>query len=217
MPFRVVETGAEERLEGLSPEELAELNALGKALGAVLPERLASGAFVLGADTLVVVDEAVLGKPADREAAAGMLDLLNGRAHRVVSGVALRRLDESGREVARAVGHAVTTVRVRGFSHVERTAYLDSGEWDGKAGGYAIQGLAALLVEGIDGDYTNVVGLPLPLLGRLFAKAGFDLLQGVWLAPDGSPEALGPPLGGGRADVPRAGIIPGLGLMRQEE
>jgi septum formation protein len=123
---------------------------------------------------VVVVDGVILGKPADRQEAGAMLARLAGRRHEVVSGVALMR----GEHV---VAHAVTAVRFAPLDEGQIEAYLASGEWEGKAGAYAIQGLAALFVEGIDGEYANVVGLPLALLARLFRLLEFDLVTRAWL------------------------------------
>lgn len=174
VPFRVVASDAQETLVGMHAGTVAEGNALTKARAAVLPEGLGAGSFVLGVDTVVVVDGAILGKPADREEAGAMLALLAGRRHEVVSGVALLR----GVQV---VAHAVTAVRFATLNEKQRNAYVASGEWEGKAGAYAIQGLAALFVDAIEGEYANVVGLPLALLARLFRRLGFDLVTRTWL------------------------------------
>ncbi|MCL5942686.1 MAG: Maf family protein [Actinobacteria bacterium] len=180
VPFSVVAAAAEEESAGGEPGAVAERNALAKAKAAVVPAGMGSKVFVLGTDTIVVVDRAILGKPRDRGEAAAMLRALSGRAHQVISGVALLRC-EGGREAAVEVGHAVTTVRFLPLETAGLEAYLASGEWQGKAGAYAIQGRAALFVEGIEGEYTNVVGLPLALLTRLFRRLGFDLLRGEWV------------------------------------
>jgi septum formation protein len=183
VPFTVVPSEADEALSGGCAEGLAERNALAKARGALLPGDMAPSAFVLGTDTLVAVEEKILGKPASAGEAVAMLDALAGRTHTVVTGVALRRV---GAEIAAgeqtcATGCAVTKVTFTDLSPAQRTAYLESGEWKGKAGGYAIQGLAGLFVSSIHGEYSNVVGLPLCLLARLFRDCGFDLVAGGWL------------------------------------
>jgi septum formation protein len=109
----------------------------------------------LGADTIVVVDDVVLGKPTDAEDARRMLQLLAGRAHRVVTAYQLV-FGEAAR------GRAVETeVRFRPLSPAELEGYVGSREWEGKAGGYAIQGIAGAFVRSVHGSYTNVVGLPL--------------------------------------------------------
>jgi septum formation protein len=174
VPFRVVPSEARETLVGAHAGAVAEGNALAKARAAVLPQGIGEGSFVLGVDTVVVVDGAILGKPADREEAGAMLARLAGRRHDVVSGVALVRGDQ-------VVAHAVTAVRFAPLDERQLKAYIASGEWEGKAGAYAIQGLAALFVDGIDGEYANVVGLPLALLARSFRRLGFDLVTRTWL------------------------------------
>jgi septum formation protein len=174
VPFRVVPSEARETLVGAHAGAVVEGNALAKARAAVLPQGVGEGSFVLGVDTVVVVDGAILGKPADREEAGAMLARLAGRRHDVVSGVALVRGDH-------VVAHAVTAVRFAPLDERQLKAYVASGEWEGKAGAYAIQGLAALFVDAIDGEYANVVGLPLALLARSFRRLGFDLVTRTWL------------------------------------
>jgi septum formation protein len=121
------------------------------------------GRIVLGVDTVVVCDGAVIGKPADAGEAEQMLGVLQDRSHDVVSGLCLRT--DEWEEL-----HAETTrVTFRAVSPAERVRYVASGEWRGRAGAYAIQGLGASLVERVDGDYPNVVGLPVALLVRLLA------------------------------------------------
>jgi nucleoside triphosphate pyrophosphatase len=135
-------------------------HAAGKALS-VAGE--AAGRPVIGVDTAVVVDGKVLGKPADAREAADMLGLLGGRTHAVVSGLCLLT---RGWEV---VEHEETRVDFRALTPRDIAAYVDSGEWRGRAGGYAIQSRGASLVIRIEGDYLNVVGLPAALLIRLLA------------------------------------------------
>ena len=117
------------------------------------------GGLVLGADTLVTVEDAILGKPHDAAQAAEYVGRLAGRAHAVVGGIALAR---DGTIVAEAV--EVTEVCFRALDAAEVAAYVALGEWRGRAGGYAIQGRGAALVRRIEGDYLNVVGLPLARL-----------------------------------------------------
>ena len=123
--------------------------------------------FVLAADTVVACGRRSLPKPADAAEARRCLGLLSGRRHRVIGGVAL--VCPGGRTVVRA---AVTAVQFKRLSRDEIDLYLASGEWRDKAGGYAIQGLAALFVTAINGDYNNVVGLPLALTAGLLQGAG---------------------------------------------
>jgi len=159
----------ESPLPGEAPEALCERLA---RLKAEAPEAR-EGVLVLAADTIVVVDGRVLGKPADLDESREMLALLQGRGHEVLTGVALRW---SGRTVS-AVER--TAVRFRLLTPGEVAAYAATGEGTDKAGSYAIQGRGALLVSGIDGDYFNVVGLPLCRLGMLLESVGLSL-ERLW-------------------------------------
>ena len=132
------------------------------------------GELVLAADTVVAVDGEILGKPRDAGEARRMLERLSGRTHEVHSGVALRLGASAPREAVEVVR---TRVRFAPLSAAELDWYLASGEPFDKAGAYAIQGLGALLVEEIEGNYTNVVGLPLPAVRRLFAALGLELRE----------------------------------------
>mgnify|MGYP006290746891 CR=1 FL=1 len=126
---------------------------------------------VLGADTAVVADGEILGKPADGAAAEAMLAHLSGRAHEVYSGVAVLRADRVESRVVR------TRVTLRPTVAAERRAYWRSGEPAGKAGAYAIQGLGAVFVEAIEGSYSNVVGLPLFETVALLRDFGIEPLE----------------------------------------
>lgn len=127
-----------------------------------------AGRLVLGADTVVVVDDEILGKPLDEEDARRMLHLLGGRWHEVLTGVALVR---AGVEARSVVAHERTRVRFAQMTEAEVNWYVASGEPLDKAGAYAIQGRAALFIEEIDGDYWNVVGLPIQLVYKLRMEA----------------------------------------------
>lgn len=153
-------------LEGEAPEAFVERLAREKARARAEPDEA-----VLAADTIVTIDDRLLGKPRDDAEAAAMLRLLAGRSHRVLTGVALA---VDGKEPTFAV--ARTEVRFAPLSEDEITWYVASGEPSDKAGAYAIQGLGALFVESIRGNYSNVVGLPLPTVYRLLLDAGIDLL-----------------------------------------
>jgi septum formation protein len=136
-------------------------------------ERAHLGEIVLAADTTVVLDGEILGKPRDPEDARRMLARIAGREHTVLTGVAL---EETGRDL-RASGIEVSRVRMAPLTPERIAWYVETGEPLDKAGSYAVQGLGALFVEEIDGNYTNVVGLPLPLTARLFAELGYELLD----------------------------------------
>jgi septum formation protein len=148
--FRAVAPGVEELSEG-APERLVLENARRKA-------EAVEGTRVLGVDTTVVLDGRSYGKPLDGGAAAQTLGALSGREHEVWSGIALRAAGEV------AVRSARTLVRFRTLSTVEIEWYLATGEWRERAGGYTIQGRGAALVEEIEGDFWNVVGLPVAAL-----------------------------------------------------
>ena len=119
---------------------------------------------MLGVDTLVVCGGEQLGKPASRTEARAMLEALSGATHEVVSGLCLRTPEWE------ELDSSTTRVRFRRYGRDELERYLDGGEWEGRAGAYAIQGLGASLVERIEGDYLNVVGLPAALLVALLAR-----------------------------------------------
>lgn len=149
------------------PAATAEENARGKALAVA---RAAPESVVLASDTVVYLPGAgggVLGQASDGGEVRRMLAMLSGREHEVHTGVAVAAPGEEP-EVRREV----TRVRMREISTDEREAYVADGEGVGKAGGYAIQGLAAIFVERIEGDYTSVVGLPLSLTAGMLARCG---------------------------------------------
>jgi septum formation protein len=154
----VVDQPDADELEQGPPHEVAIENAYRKA---ALVATRHPGELVLGVDTVVAIGGRIYGKPADRRAAADTLGALSGRRHFVVSGVCLTQ-DEGSRTAA-----VTTTVDFRPLDAATLDWYLDSGEWRGRAGGYAIQGRGAALVASIEGDYSNVVGLPVATLLEL--------------------------------------------------
>jgi septum formation protein len=161
-PFEALAADIDETFEaGESAEGAVERLALGKALAALGRQ---PSPLVLGADTTVVVGPEILAKPNDDADARRMLRLLSGRWHDVVTGVAL--VGEGGR---RLVAHERTRVRFGPMSDTEIEWYVASGEPADKAGAYAVQGRAALFIEEIQGDYWNVVGLPIRLVYKLAA------------------------------------------------
>ena len=167
--FQVIPARGEEDMGAhLPPERLVETLALAKA------REVAAGAapedIVIGADTVVTLDGQVLGKPHSEEEAAEMLRALSGRRHLVYTGLAVLRGAQA------LVEHEATAVRFRDLTEREIAAYIASGEPMDKAGAYGIQGLGALLVEGIEGDYSSVVGLPVCRLGRMLAQLGVPVL-----------------------------------------
>jgi nucleoside triphosphate pyrophosphatase len=142
------------------PAELVRRHALEKARSVAA---LAGDRPVLAVDTTVALDGRVYAKPANAEEAAEMLDALSGKTHAVVSGLCLRT------PAWEVVEHAETRVTFRALTPREIGFYVATGEWEGRAGGYAIQGLGSSLVDSVEGDYLNVVGLPGALLVRLLA------------------------------------------------
>lgn len=173
LAFRVRPVDLDESLRpGEEPEAYVRRLAREKAR-----ERGEAGELVLAADTVVVLGGRVLGKPRDEEEAVSMLGSLAGREHTVLTGVCLLR-PESGAEGGAAEAHTVESSRVwiAPLSLERRRWYAGTGEPMDKAGSYAIQGLGAVFVERVEGNYTNVVGLPLPAVARLFEELGHDLL-----------------------------------------
>lgn len=158
---------------GLTPAQVVE--SLSARKGEAVAAEAAPGDLVLSADTVVALDGAILGKPRDRAEAEAMLTALSGRTHQVYTGVTLL---QDGR---RLTEHEVTAVTFRPLSPEEIAAYVSTGEPMDKAGAYGIQGLGALLVERLEGDYFNVMGLPLCRLGQMLAQFGVRPLEAAGL------------------------------------
>lgn len=168
LPFRVAEPDYHEAPLDLPPELVVEERSRGKARSVV---QLAGDGPVLGVDTEVVLDDGtVLGQPPDAMAARAMLAALSGRTHRVLSGLTVRDGD------VERTAHAATAVTFRPLAGDELDAYVARGEWRGRAGGYAIQEAGAALVARVDGDYANVVGLPVALLVESLHGVGYRAL-----------------------------------------
>jgi len=138
-------------------------------------------ALVIAADTIVVAEKQILGKPGDEEDARRMLSFLSGRWHEVYTGVALVKAAEK----KRLVDYERTRVKFRPLSREEIDRYIRSGEPMDKAGAYGIQGLGAVLVERIEGCYFNVVGLPLAKLALMLKKFGLEVLEVSSYAQEG--------------------------------
>jgi len=173
--YRVVVSAHDEDLRDDDPVTTVEANARGKALEVLERVRLAAGELVLGVDTVVVLGGRVLGKASDDEEARSYLTALGGRRHEVYSGLHL--CDGEGS----FTGHAVTGVTFRPLAPADVDRYVASGEWRERAGAYAIQGVGSALVAAVDGDYFNVVGLPVPLLVEALARR--DTPPFAWLRP----------------------------------
>ncbi|MDF2635965.1 MAG: Septum formation protein Maf [Pelosinus sp.] len=158
----------EDNAQDLPPHELAVLHAKEKALDVFSKVQIHD--VVIGADTIVVLDGQVYGKPVDENDARYMLTTLSGKEHQVITGIAVVTVDKIWTD------SVVTNVKIGDIKAEEIESYLTTGEPMDKAGAYAIQGVGALFVESISGCYANVVGLPLNKLSDLLKKAGVNLL-----------------------------------------
>lgn len=166
IPFETVAPNYQEWIHAeVPPEAQARSFALEKARSCMGRH---PGSLVVGSDTLIAVGTVILGKPAEREQARAMLSRLRGREHRICSAVAVCCAERKIQDVA------LDTVQVwmKPFTDAELEAYLDTGEWQGKAGAYAIQGRGGGFIEKIEGDFTSAVGLPLRLTASLLARHG---------------------------------------------
>lgn len=176
---RVVASGYPEDVvpDGMSdPAEIVAHHAAMKAEDVVGRAGVPSGGAVLASDTAVVSGSRILGKPRDRDEARTMLDRLSGRTHRVVTAIHLVTAEGTSRAVVDG-----TDVTFRIVPASLRDWYLDRGEWQGRAGAYAIQGSGAALVERVDGDVTTVIGLPVAALCRVLEESGLA----PWVTPPG--------------------------------
>jgi septum formation protein len=161
-------------LAGEAPRDCAERLARGKALAVF---RARPRDYVLGADTIVVIDDAILGKPRDADDAARMLRLLSGRTHAVITGVCVVGPGASGQGSVASNGGALsasetTLVTFCELSDEEIRDYVGTGEPMDKAGAYGIQGIASRWIPRIEGEYSNVVGLPVALVYRMLRERG---------------------------------------------
>jgi len=157
VPFEVRVSGVEEIVHG-DPAELVLANALLKARSVAT-----AGSIVIGCDTDVVIEDRLIGKPEDEVRAHEYLAQLSGRTHRVLSGLAV--LGPGDDQARTGVLESLVTFRELDTAEIER--YLASGEWRGRAGGYAVQGRGSSLVASVEGDIANVIGLPVGLLLEL--------------------------------------------------
>jgi septum formation protein len=162
--FRAIASEVEETSEG-EPREVVLANALAK--GRAVAARRRKGTLVIAGDTEVVVDGRVIGQPGFEGEARWCLETLSGRSHEVLGALALIGPDRVDGEPTIRTGVESSRVTFRRLEPELIDRYLASGEWQGRAGGYAVQGLGSALVAGIDGDVSNVIGLPVGLLLRL--------------------------------------------------
>jgi len=175
VPFRVVVSEHAEGVTDGNPAHTVQQNARGKAEEVLARGPIHPGELVLGVDTVVVSEGEILGKAGDEEEAARFVRRLAARTHEVYSGLYL-----TSRKVAFAT-HSVTSVTFRALTDAELADYIACGEWRDRAGAYAIQGAGSGLVQRVDGDYFNVVGLPVAELVRLLASLGVAPFS--WLQP----------------------------------
>ena len=169
--FKIIAPDVDETMEeNLSPAQMVEELSLRKAR-AVADHVEDEEALIIAADTVVALDGGILGKPVDEREAFGMLSALSGNRHRVYTGVTVLRGSRS------ITSHEETIVTFRELDPEEIMDYIATEEPMDKAGAYGIQGLGALLVSGIEGDYFNVMGLPVYRLGRILSAFGVDLLK----------------------------------------
>ncbi len=165
LPFTVIPSSAEENIpSGISPDMVVKSLSLLKA--ADVCKSQPAEALVIGADTIVVADDEILTKPKDEADAKAMLRRLSGRSHSVLTGLTVMRARD-GKSVSVA---EETSVYFKDLTDEEIASYIRTGEPMDKAGAYGVQGLGGLFIEKIDGDYYNVVGLPLQRLGRLLQE-----------------------------------------------
>lgn len=174
LPFEIMPSDADEETPGgWAPERIVETLALRKAeaVHSKLPDDR-RGVVIVGSDTIVVLGDAILGKPEHEEDAFRMLSMLQGNTHQVYTGVAC--MDAGTGESL--VKHRVTTVHMKPLNAEQIWSYIRSGEPADKAGAYGIQGLGGSIVDHIEGDFFNVVGLPLSLLVDMLSEMGIQVL-----------------------------------------
>lgn len=166
LPFEVVVSDEEEIVTSTNPADVTEELSFQKAMA--VAKKMENG-FVIGADTVVAVDDKILGKPKNKEDARTMIRLLQGRTHMVYTGVGI--VDATG--VQEAVRfHVGTKVKVAPMADAEVEMYINTEEPYDKAGSYGIQGIFSKYIEGIEGDYFNVVGLPVHALYEALKHMG---------------------------------------------
>lgn len=180
LDFQIIVPNVDEEgfhLEHLPPAEVVKFLARTKAQEVAKHHHQA---YVIGSDTLVVIDHEIFGKPKSKDDAFRMLKALQGNAHQVYTGIAIfspDKLQDNLQDIPPVVCEALcTTVYMRALSDAEIHAYIATGEPMDKAGAYAIQGYGSMLIERVEGCYFNVVGMSLYLLDRLFAQLGQTLL-----------------------------------------
>lgn len=167
--FEIITADCEENVTGQTPEETVAQLSGKKAVAVAGSERIKDAALVIGADTVVSIDGKILGKPKSRQDAYHMINTLSGKSHKVCTGVTVIRTNAGGEPVQTTGFMETTRVMVARLTEEEIQAYIDTEEPYDKAGGYGIQGMFGKYIEGIEGDYYNVVGLP---VHRLYVELG---------------------------------------------
>lgn len=165
LPFKIVPSNFDENIDELAGNPASKAEQLAYLKANEVANKVGEG-LVIGADTIVVLGDKILGKPKNDQEAYEMLSMLSDREHQVITGVALIDAQTN----IKKVGHEITFVKFRELTPKIIDAYISSGEPKGKAGAYAIQGTAALFVEKVNGCYSNVVGLPLMKLSKMLEE-----------------------------------------------
>jgi len=171
VPFKVIPSKVDENFDMLKGTIESKVEELAYIKAKEVAKKVNNG-LILGADTVVVIDDEVLGKPLNDEEAFNMLSKLSGREHKVITGIAIIDLENNRYRVT----HESTRVIFDTLTKERIIEYIKTGEPNGKAGAYAIQGRAAVFVKKIEGCYFNVVGLPISKVNSMLKKFGIDVL-----------------------------------------
>lgn len=173
LKFDIIVSDIEEKVDAnLSPESVVESLAYQKAQA--ISKDIKEDCLVIGSDTVVVIDEIILGKPKDSQDAFNMLKMLSGKTHKVITGVCM--IDVISNKYL--LQHDISHIKFRDISDNEIDAYIKTQEPFGKAGSYAVQGMSAIFVEKIEGSYTNIVGLPLYIIDNMLKQFDINVLGG---------------------------------------
>jgi septum formation protein len=170
IPFNVVSPNyAENRITGVSPRELAEIHSMKKVESVMRMHLKISTPWILGADTLICLDGVIFEKPSDRNEAKAMISAFSGKTHDVITAISLYDAEKQYISTRTSV-NSVTFMEI---DDVTIEKYLDTGEWQGVAGGYRIQGLASCLITRIEGSWSGIVGLPIHDLYDILREHGY--------------------------------------------
>lgn len=189
LPFTVLPAHIDETIENVSPEQNTVDLAREKAetVRKRYKNEFSTQHWIVGADTVIVLDNAIIGKPADRDDARRILTALSGRSHSVVTGIALTVENCTCTSLPRMETAAVRTeVSFAALEPEEIDWYLDTGEWQGAAGGYRIQGKGACFITRIEGSYSNVIGLPINTFYGMLKRTHYTGVAGIYFPPSDS-------------------------------